>query len=189
MTVFSSERIMLDIEAEASPAAMKMIASLSALTGIDCFMVCVMWRQQETCCRLLMDSRDQIIVKLLLLLHELWLLSNTPSSWNKILQRNCGGLYLPQLRSVEVMKYVLLKIVSLIFNLYSDVAMFGSTCALKNNSTYMLSKRGVFAVQRRWCELIIWDVCVNCTAQNQLNQILKQSIEQIKKPHLNHSIN
>ena len=66
MTVFSSERIMLDIEAETTPAATKMIASLSALTGVDWFMVCGMWRQQETWCRLLMDSRDQIIVKLLL---------------------------------------------------------------------------------------------------------------------------
>ena len=42
MTVFSSERIMLDIEAEASTAAAKMIASLSALNEVDCFMVYVM---------------------------------------------------------------------------------------------------------------------------------------------------
>ena len=35
MAVISSERVMLDVDAEASPAATKKIASFSAFIGVD----------------------------------------------------------------------------------------------------------------------------------------------------------
>jgi hypothetical protein len=48
MAVFSSERTMLVMVAEASPAAIKKIASLSALIGVDCCMALLLWGQQRT---------------------------------------------------------------------------------------------------------------------------------------------
>jgi hypothetical protein len=45
MADFSPERTMWDMDAEASPAAMKKIASLSALIGVDCCMALLLWGQ------------------------------------------------------------------------------------------------------------------------------------------------